>query len=392
LPFATVNGTRIFYRLEGQPGKPVLVFSHSIGTDHGMWALQAADLLPHFQVLRYDTRGHGASDAPSGEYSVELLGRDLVALVDLLSIEKFAFCGLSLGGAIGQWLGNHASDRLARLVLANTSPQFTPRSNWESRTKTVSESGMSSVTEIAMQRFFSADVLAHNEPYVGSIKSVFLGTNPVGYLGCCTALRDFDSRPWLNQIHLPTLIIAGNRDVSTPWDGHGEILARQIPGAQSLRLPAAHLSNLERPRSFSAALLGFLLPQSTTDTLDAGKSTRRDVLGDAHVDRAATATDDFNREFQELITRYAWGTIWTRPGLDFRTRRLLVLVMMASLGRWEEFSMHVRAGFEHELEPCDVKEALLQTAIYAGLPAANTGFRLVADVIEEMAREDRNNS
>jgi 3-oxoadipate enol-lactonase/4-carboxymuconolactone decarboxylase len=392
LPFATVNGTRIFYRLEGQPGKPVLVFSHSIGTDHGMWALQAADLLPHFQVLRYDTRGHGASDAPSGEYSIELLGRDLLALVDLLGIDKFAFCGLSLGGAIGQWLGGHASDRLTELVLANTSPQFTPRSNWENRIKAVSSGGMAAIVETVMQRFFSTETLARDEPYTDSVKKVFLGTNPVGYLGCCTALRDFDSRRWLNQIRVPALIIAGDLDVSTPWDGHGETLASQIPGAQSLRLPAAHMSNLERPRSFTAALLGFLLPQSPADTLDAGTATRRAILGDAHVDRATAATDDFNREFQELITRYAWGTIWTRPGLDIRTRRLLVLVMMASLGRWEEFSMHVRAGLEHELEPCDLKEALLQMAIYAGVPAANTGFRLVAEEIEEMAREDRNNS
>jgi 3-oxoadipate enol-lactonase / 4-carboxymuconolactone decarboxylase len=384
LPFATVNGTRIFCRLEGQPGKPVLVFSHSIGADHGMWASQIADLLPHFQILRYDTRGHGASDAPAGEYSVELLGRDLVALVDLLSVHKFAFCGLSLGGAIGQWLAVHASDRLSKLVLANTSPQFIPRSNWENRIKTVGTGGMAAVADIALQRFFSADVLAQNEPYVGSIKSVFLGTDPVGYLGCCAALRDFDSRPWISQIRVPTLVIAGDRDVSTPWDGHGEILARQITGAQSLRLPAAHLSNLERPRSFTAALLGFLLPQPATDTLEAGTATRRAVLGDAHVDRATAAANDFNREFQELITRYAWGGIWTRPGLDVRTRRLLVLVMMASLGRWEEFSMHVRAGIEHELEPCDLKEALLQTAIYAGVPAANTGFRLAAEVMEEM--------
>ena len=389
MPFATVNGTRIFYRLEGHSGKPVLVLSHSIGTDHGMWASQVADLLPHFQILLYDTRGHGASDAPAGEYSVELLGRDLLALADLLTLDKFAFCGLSLGGAIGQWLASHASDRLTKLVLANTSPQFTPRSNWENRIKAVNTGGMAAVADIAMQRFFSADTLASNEAYASSIKSVFLGTNPVGYLGCCAALRDFDSRTWFGQVRVPTLIIAGDRDVSTPWDGHGEILARQIPGAQSLRLPAAHLSNLERPRSFSAALLGFMLAQTTADPLEAGAAIRCAVLGDAHVDRAAAATDDFNREFQELITRYAWGSIWTRPGLDVRTRRLLVLVTMASLGRWEEFSMHVRTGLEHELEPCDLKEALLQTAIYAGVPAANTGFRLAAEVMQETPKDKR---
>lgn len=386
MPFANVNGVRLFYRLEGQAGKPVVIFSHSIGTDHAMWAPQAANLLPHFQILRYDTRGHGASDAPSGEYSVEMLGRDALALADSLEIGKFAWCGLSMGGAIGQWLAVNAPDRLTKLVLANTSPQFVPRSNWENRINAVKQGGMSSIADLAMQRFFSAETVSRNEPFVGSAKSVLVGTNAVGYLGCCAALRDFDSRKWLPQIHVPTLVISGDRDLPTPWEGHSEIFAREIPGAQSVRLPAAHLSNLERPRSFSAVLFGFLLPQSA-DTLESGFAKRRAVLGDTHVDRAMAATNDFNREFQDLITRYAWGTIWTRPGLDTRTRRLIVLVIMAALGRWEEFSLHARAGLEHELEPCDLQEALLQSAIYAGVPVANTGFKLAAELIEKLAAD-----
>src|SRR5689334_4831859 len=120
MPFATLNGMRHYYRLEGNAGAPVLVLSHSIGTDHGMWAPQMVDFTRHFQVLRYDTRGHGATDAPPGEYSVEQLGRDALALVDHLEITKFAWCGLSMGSAIGQWLAHHASDRLTHLVLANT--------------------------------------------------------------------------------------------------------------------------------------------------------------------------------------------------------------------------------------------------------------------------------
>lgn len=383
MPFANVNGTRLFYRLEGEAGKPVVVLSHSIGTDHAMWAPQAADLLSHFQILRFDTCGHGASDAPPGEYSVEKLGQDALALIGSLGIGRFAWCGLSMGGAIGQWLAHKAANRLTHLVLANTSPQFIPRGTWENRIKAVQDGGMASIGDIAMQRFFSSETLAHRKLYVDSAKSVLLGTNPVGYLGCCAALRDFDSRQWLSEIRVPTLVIAGDRDVSTPWEGHGEVLVREIPGAQSLRLPAAHLSNLERPRTFTAALFGFLLPQSS-DMFESGIARRRAVLGDAHVDRSLQTTTDCNRDFQELITRYAWGTVWSRPGLDTRTRRLIVLVLMAALGRWEEFSMHARAGLEHELEVCDLKEALLQTAIYAGVPAANTAFRLAAEILNNL--------
>jgi 3-oxoadipate enol-lactonase/4-carboxymuconolactone decarboxylase len=386
LPFATVDNIRLFYRLEGKTDRPLLVLSHSIGTDLGMWAPQVEDLLPHFQVLRYDTRGHGASDAPQGEYSIERLGRDLIGLLDALNISRFAFCGLSMGGAVGQWLALNAPERMSGLVLANTSPQFGPRTNWESRMRTVSEKGMAGIAEIVMPRFFSSETLARGDVHVNTVKSVLLGTNPVGYFGCCAALRDFEGTQSVGKIRIPTLVIGGDRDVSTPWEGHGQILAHSIPGARALRLVAAHLSNLERPRSFTAALLDFLLPkaESFVDPREEGFAVRRAVLGDAHVDRSVAATTDFTRDFQNLITRYAWGTIWTRPGLNQRTRRLLALAIAASLGRWEEFGLHVRTGLMHELELCDLKETLLQTAIYAGVPAANTGFRVAAEEIEKV--------
>jgi 3-oxoadipate enol-lactonase / 4-carboxymuconolactone decarboxylase len=386
LPFATLGNLRTFYRLEGNESRPVLVLSHSIGTDHAMWDQQISGLLPYFRVLRYDTRGHGASDAPPGDYSIEELGRDALALIDSLGISKFAFCGLSLGGAIGQWVALHAPDRVTRLILANTSPKFGPPANWDTRIATVRKGGMAAVVDLAMSRFFSAEKLTENDPYVASLRSALLGTNPIGYTGCCAALRDadFTSSFSLHEIRVPTLVIAGERDVSTPWSGHGEILAREIADARAVHLPAAHLSNLERPRSFTAALIEFLQqqPEVATDPLQAGMLMRRAVLGDAHVDKAVAATTDFNRDFQELLTRYAWGTIWTRTGLSRRTRRLLVLAITGALGRWEEFTLHMRAGLAHELEPCDVKEVLLQTAVYAGVPAANTGFKIANEEIK----------
>jgi len=376
----------LFYRLEGKADRPVLVLSHSIGTDLGIWAPQVEDLLPHFQVLRYDTRGHGASDVSPGEYSVERLGRDVLGLADALKVPRFAFCGLSLGGAVGQWLALNAPDRVTGLALANTSPQFGPRANWETRIRTVQEKGMAGIVDLVMQRFFSAETLARGDGYPDAIKSVLLGTDPAGYIGCCAMLRDVDHTRLLKDIRIPTLVIAGDRDVSTPWQGHGEILAREIPGARALHLAAAHLSNLERPRSFTVALLDFLLPkrESFVDPLEEGFAVRRAVLGDAHVDRASAAANEFTRDFQNLITRYAWGTIWTRPGLNRRTRRLLALAIAAALGRWEEFGLHVRTGLAHELELCDLKETLLQTAIYAGVPAANTGFHIANEEMEKL--------
>jgi len=385
LPFATIHDARMFYRLQGNAGRPVLILSHSISTDHAMWEPQISDLLSYCQILRYDTRGHGASDATAGEYSIEMLGKDILALADILEISQFAFCGLSLGGAIGQWVAAHAPERVTHLVLANTSPQFVPRANWEARIAAVARGGMPAVVDLAMQRFFSPDTLAKQNPHVASIRSVFLGTDPVGYLGCCAALRDMNHGSILSQIKSPTLVISGDRDVATPWSGHGERLAQEIPGAKAVHLAAAHLSNLERPHSFTTALLEFLLPQpnATADSLQAGFEVRRAVLGDAHVDKAIAGTTEFTEEFQELITRYAWGTIWSRPQLDRRTRRLLVLAVTASLGRWEEFALHLRAGLASDLELCDLKEVLLQTAVYAGVPSANTGFQIAAEQIKK---------
>ena len=380
MPFADSQGCRIYYRLEGVASKPLLVLVHSLGTDHGMWDLQMPALLRHFQVLRLDLRGHGASDAPGGEYTIDQLGRDVLAAVDATGHARFAYCGLSIGGMIGQWLGAHAGDRIERLVLANTSPRMADPSLFETRRVTVLERGMAAIEEAVMQRFFSARTVASAYPAAESIRTVLLATNPVGYAGCCAAIRDMDHRPLLGSIKIPVLIIAGENDLSTPWAGHGELLAHQIEGARAVRLPAAHLSNIERPSSFTAALFDFLLPAAVADPLDAGLAVRRSVLGDAHVNRTMAGATDLNREFQETITRYVWGTVWSRPGLDPRVRRLLALAMTAALGRWEEFRLHVRTGLAAELETVDLKEVLLQVAAYAGVPAANTGFHVAAQV------------
>jgi 3-oxoadipate enol-lactonase len=260
MPVITVDNTRINYQIEGDETSPTLIFSNSLGTDVSMWAPQVPDLLPRFRILRYDTRGLGASDAPAGEYTMEQLGRDVIALADALQIRKFTFAGLSLGGMIGQWVGANAPDRVTALVLANTSPHVPPKSNWDDRRKAVLERGMSAIVDMAMGRFFSPETLAKNDPAANAIRSTFLGTNPVGYAGCCSAIRDMDHRPLLPKITAPTLVIAGDRDVSTPWSGHGDVLAGEIRSAKAVHLPTAHLSNLEDPQGFNSAVAHFLKP------------------------------------------------------------------------------------------------------------------------------------
>ncbi len=257
MPFTTVNNTRLYYRLEGNPANPPLVLSHSLGADHGMWDPQMPDLLRRFQVLLCDTRGHGASDAPEGDYSIEQLGRDTLAVVDAVSIRQFAFCGLSMGGAIGQWLAIHAAERVTALVLANTSSRFDGTA-LEARRQAVLKDGTTGIVDAVMQRFFLPETMARGDVYAYSVRSVLLATNPVGYAGCCAAVRDFNYTALLPKIKAPTLVIVGDHDQSTPWAGHGEILAGGISGAKVVHLPTAHLSNVDEPLGFTTALLKFL--------------------------------------------------------------------------------------------------------------------------------------
>ena len=383
MPFADSEGCRIYYRLEGASSRPLLVLVHSLGADHGMWDPQMPALLSRFQVLRLDLRGHGASDVPAGDYTIAQLARDVLAAVDAAVLgtgrDRFAYCGLSLGGMIGQWLGANAGDRIERLVLANTSPRMADPSLFDARRATVLEQGMRAIEDSVMQRFFSARTLASGNPVAESVRSVLLATNPVGYAGCCAAIRDMDHRALLDRIQTPTLVIGGDHDVSTPWVGHGEILAASIPARARCNWQRRISRTWNDPRPSPPRSLIFCCPRCPRTPLrQVSQSGARCSAMRTWTGRSPSATD-FTRDFQEMITRYAWGTVWTRPGLDPRVRRLLVLAMTASLGRWEEFRLHVRTGLASELEMADLKEVLLQVAVYAGVPAANTAFQAAAD-------------
>ena len=385
MPLVTTPSTTIYYRFDGGDSLPVLMLSHSLGQDHSMWDAQARALSSRFRVLRYDTRGHGASAASAGDYRIEQLAGDALTLADALGIRTFAFCGLSLGGMVGQWLGAHAADRLTGLILANTSPRADAQ-GIEERRQLVLRHGMSAVSDIVMGRFFSRNVLAANAPPIAGARRTLLATDPHGYAGCCAAIRDMDQTASLSGIRVPTLVISGELDVSLPWKGHSEVLAREIPDARVIHLPTAHLSNIERPHSFSAAVADFLVPR-TAASLESGQRIRRSVLGDAHVDRAEAAATSFDAPFQQFITETAWGTLWADDTLDHRTRSLITISILAALGRHEELALHLRATTNTGATPPEIRAALMHVAVYAGVPAANSAFTLAKTILAPDTQE-----
>lgn len=258
LTFTVGDGCRIAYRFDGAAGKPVLVLSNSIGTGLAMWDGQIAALSAHFRVLRYDLRGHGGSDVPAGPYSMERLGRDVIELLDALGIARAHFCGLSLGGMVGQWLGIHAPQRIERLILCHTAPWLAPAEVMDERIAAVLRADRAETAAQFLGNWFPPRLLhsAAAEPF----RAMLLAAAPQGIAGCLGAVRDMDFRGELARIPKPVLVIAGRYDTVT-LASHSEQIAAAVPGAALLVLPAVHLSNIECPAAFLDAVLGFLLRQ-----------------------------------------------------------------------------------------------------------------------------------
>jgi 3-oxoadipate enol-lactonase len=251
------NGARLYYELEGRDDAPLLVLSNSLGTTLEMWGPQMPALLQHFRVLRHDARGHGRSDVTPGPYTVAQLGEDWLALMDHLGIARAHFCGLSMGGMIGMWLGTHHAQRLDRLVLCNTAAKIGTPDTWNPRIAKVEAEGMASIVDIVLERWFTAGFRQRAPEQVAIVRDMLLNTAPAGYSANCAAVRDMDQRADIASIAVPTLVIAGTHDGSTPA-ADGRAVAAAIPGARYVELDAAHLSNWEQSEQFTQALLGFL--------------------------------------------------------------------------------------------------------------------------------------
>jgi 3-oxoadipate enol-lactonase len=266
--------TDVHHSLEGPEDAPVIVFSNSLGTTGAMWDAQAAALSDRFRVLRYDTRGHGETPAPPGPYTVAELGGDVLALLDRLGLERVSFCGLSIGGMTGMWLGVHAPERIERLVICCTGMQLPTAEMWTERAALVREKGMGEVIDATMERWFTPAFPERSPEVVERIREIFLATDPEGYAGCCEALAEFDMRGELDPISAPTLVIAGEDDqVGTPE--RAAAIGEEIEGSRVVILPnARHLPAVEQADAVTSELEQHLSAQHQTGHSSASPAER----------------------------------------------------------------------------------------------------------------------
>jgi 3-oxoadipate enol-lactonase len=257
MSFTSVPGARLYWKREGRDDAPMLVLLNSIGTDMDLWDPVLPLLRECFQLLRIDTRGHGASTAEPGDFSIALLARDVLAVAHDAGVERFAVAGVSLGGMIAMELALAWPEQVEKLALICTSATMDAAS-WNERAAKVRAHGMAAIAELAMGRFLSAEFRDERPGLYRTVERQLMAMDPQGYAGCAAAIRDMDLGARLSGVACPTLVVTGTRDSSTPLEGHGQHLLAGIPGASHTVLDAAHLAPLEAPEALAAALIPFL--------------------------------------------------------------------------------------------------------------------------------------
>lgn len=415
------------YRFDGPEDAPVLILGPSLGTTWHMWDRQIAELAKQWRIFRFDLPGHGGAPAyPAGAVS-EMSAR-LLATLDGLGVQRFGYAGCALGGAIGVELALRHPERLASLALIAASPRFGTADEFRQRSVIVRTNGLDPIARTSPERWFTGGFAAAQPAITEWAVQMVRTTDPGCYIAACEALAVFDVRSELGRVGVPTLVLVGSDDQVT-GPAEARTLVAGIPDARLAVVPgASHLVPVEQPaavtdllvRHFSSAwhpgfdsTTGHLAVAAATpvrpvlavppqagpvaeiapapapgatapaDVYGTGLKVRREVLGDAHVDRALASADDFSGDFQDFLTRYTWGEIWNRPGLDRRTRSCVTLTALVAGGHLEELAFHTRAALRNGLSPDEIKEVLLQAGVYCGMPAANSAFRVAQEVIRE---------
>lgn len=361
------------HRAEGPASAPPLLLGPSLGTSTRLWDKVAPELSITHRVIRWDLPGHG--DSPADLIAPGATVGDLAALVlalaDALGIERFAYAGVSLGGAVGLQLAAHHPQRVSSLAVICSSAHFNGARPWRERAELVRREGLAGLAETADARWFTPGFT------VPELVDDHRNADPEAYAACCDALGSFDIREDLSRISAPTLLV--DRGRTRRHRPQLREIADAVPGSSLTEIPgASHLAPAERPEAVLAALRGHFDGYAKR-----GMEVRRQVLGDVHVDRAQSRQTPFTARFQDFISRYAWGEIWTDPTLSHRERSMITLTALVAHGHYDELAMHIRAARRNGLTPEEIGAVLLQTAVYCGVPAANSAFATAQRVLAE---------
>ncbi|RZU62585.1 4-carboxymuconolactone decarboxylase [Zhihengliuella halotolerans] len=384
--------------------KPTIVVGPSLGTGAAaLWGSTAALLAERFTVIGWDLPGHAGAEASEADYTMAELADAVAALIAALRAEgaiaeagevPLFYAGVSIGGAAGAQLGHDHPGLFDGISIICSAAKIGTPEGWAERAELVAAAGTPTMVSGSAERWFAPGFLEEHPQAGTALLHVLQNADRHSYAHACRALAGYDLREELGSITAPVLAIAGAHDAVCP-PADAEALAAGVADGRAAVVPsAAHLAPVEDPEATAellAAFFGSLTPRSGSapaprlpgDPYDAGMGVRRQVLGDAHVDRANAGVDDFTAEFQEMITRYAWGTIWTRDGLDRVTRSAITLTAMIAGGYWEELEMHVHAAVRNGMSAEQIKEVFLQSAIYCSVPAANVAFKIGQRVLAE---------
>ncbi len=380
-------------------GRPLLVLGPALGTSAiALWGEAGALLAGEFDVLAWDLPGHGGSPAATEPFTVGELAAGVLSRVDeVLSARgdaggSFHIAGDSLGGAVALQLLLDQPERVRTATLLCTGAKILTAESWSERAELVRVSGTGPLVESAIGRWFGPGFADRRPDAVDGLLQALTDADPSSYVWACLALAGYDLRQRLAEIDRPVLAVAGTHDISTPAPTLQEVVDGVSNGRLVVLDGVGHLAPAEAPADVARLITQHAGspdpdPQTTEGVRAAGLAVRRAVLGAAYVDQATAGTTDFTRDFQDLITQFAWGTIWTRPGLDRRSRSMITITALVAGGHHEELALHIRAARTNGLTDEEIKETLLQSAIYCSVPAANTAFRVAQRVLAELDAE-----
>ncbi|MFF7154955.1 alpha/beta fold hydrolase [Streptomyces sp. NPDC008139] len=401
------------HRFDGPADAPVLILGPALGATWHMWDRQLPALTEQWRVLRYELPGHGGAPAHPAA-SVDDLAARLLAVLDDEGVDTFGYAGCSLGAAIGARLALLRPDRVAALALVSAAARYATADVWRQRGVVVRANGLDRTALASPERWFTGPFLATQPAITDWAVQMVRTTDADCYIAGCEALAAFDIRDALGSIKVPTLVVAGADDTETP-PADARLLVAGIPDARLAVVPATgHLAPVEEPVAVGDLLATHfgsvwtepvsvstgsvavppapvVPPQAVAappaavapDTYEEGLRIRREVIGDAEVDQALARAEDFGADFDSFLTRYAWGEVWSRPGLDRRTRSFVTLTALTATGRLEELADHTRAALRNGLTPAEIEEVLLHTALYCGLPAARAAVDTARTVIRQ---------